>query len=181
MSDRSRDTYPSLGMRGSWHLVDGAPQESPEKAATTLMAMVDQFSALPAQNWPIQPQIVKGMAVELAVSAGMEGRALSGDLIHLLAWAAGLNGDFVRDTPAFFGGSWKGGRPPSSVSASTLASWLDRQHYQYSGEMMPLATLLTSLEEHLGEGEAPSRTTLKRWRNDPDYRLFVSVTEGPKT
>lgn len=181
MSDGGRDAYPSLGSRASWHLVAEAPLGAPDEAAATLMAMVQKYGDRPAQNWPIQPQIIKGMAVELAVLAGIEGRAFSGDLIHLLAWAAGLNSDFVQDTPAFFGGSWKGGRPRGDDSALTLASGLDRRHYQTTGKMMPLAVLQGELREHLGELQAPSRSTLKRWRNDPDYQFFVQVAERAKT
>lgn len=173
--------YPSLGTCASWHLVEGAPIGRPEEAATALLAVTGRFGDLPAQNWPIQPQLIKGMAVELAVAAGIEGRALSADLIRLLAWATGLNGDFIEDTPAFFAGSWKGGRPRGDEGAWALASGLDRRHYQAAGKVMPLAILRDSLVAQLGEAEAPSRSTLKRWRNEPDYHDFVRFTDESKT
>lgn len=164
---------PSLGNLGYWHLVEGAPDGPPSKAEAELLDMVQRHAELPAARWPIPPVVVRAMAVELAVACGNRGEALSAPLVQLLTWCAGVPDGFVSDPPAFYGGNWQGGKKPNDARAKVHASWVDRRHYQQTGEWMPLLRLEQTLAAAFGEGKAPARSTLRRWRDEEDYAAWV--------
>lgn len=168
------DINPSLGSCGYWHLIEGAPEGPPEQSASQLLEMVRRHDDLPARSWPIPPVIVRAMAFELTITFAIQGSGLSRPLVELLAWSADLPDAFLSDPPAFFAGGWKGGRPTNDAKAKVTASWLERQHYQSSGNWMPLFRLEQRLQDMLGENEAPARSTLRKWRTEIDYSEWVT-------
>ncbi|WP_292077498.1 MULTISPECIES: hypothetical protein [Brevundimonas] len=169
---------PSFGRRGSWHLIENAPMAPPDQAARELLDLVERHEHLPSARWPIEPCVVRAMALELAVEVANSQTALSDALVGLLAWAMDLSDVALSDPPAFYEGGWKGGAETADPAAKNLASFLDRQHYQAAGSAMPLLTLRNALVERLGETKAPARSTLRRWRMELPYWDYVTFREG---
>jgi hypothetical protein len=186
---------PSLGSCGYWHLVTGGPEGPDEQAVDQLLEIVRNNKERSSSLWPIPPIIVRAMAFELTVASAFKGRQLTNQLVELLAWSTELPEAFLWDPAAFFAGGWKGGRPsnnarakgragdkdrkPHNDGAKVRACWLDREHYQGTGDWLPLLTLHQRLEGILGEGMAPARSTLKKWRSEADYAAWV--TFDPET
>lgn len=164
---------PSFGVRSYWHLVDDAPMEDDASAAESLLKIVTEHDHLPANRWPIDQVVVRAMAVELAVSMAASGHALPNQLVLLLAWAAAVPNLALQDPPAFFDGGWRGGSAAKRPNSKSLANALDREHFQKTGQMMPLERLRTTLVRLLGD-EAPAWSSLKRWRGEQDYSDFVT-------
>jgi hypothetical protein len=167
---------PSFGRRGSWHMIENAPIGPPEKAAFDLLQIVELHQHLPSAKWPIEPCVVRAMALELAVEIASSRTAMSDAVVELLAWAMDVPEVALTDPPAFYEGGWKGGSETPDPAAKNLASYLDRQHYQLTGSMMALLTLRNELAQRLGEDKAPARSTLRRWRSELPYWDYVSLT-----
>lgn len=167
---------PSFGSCGYWHEIEGAPDGDPSSAATMLFELVQRHKALPGNRWPIDQCVVRAMAVELAVKMASDGNPLSEDLVWLLAWSAEVPSLALVDPPAFMAGGWRGGSPPASPSAKVTASWIDREHFLREGSMMPISALQRALEDRL-DGSSAARSTLRRWRAEPEYVEWISFPE----
>lgn len=174
-----RNINKSLGSCGHWHLVEGAPEGSPEEVVRQLLKLVKRYDGSPLDSWPIPPIIVRAMAFELTVASASHGRKLTDQLVALLAWSTRLPREFLWDPPEFFAGGWKGGRPPNGAGAKVLAGWIDREHYQRTRKWLPGLRLEKLLQEKLGEEEAPVRSTLRQWRCETDYVAWVTFDPGP--
>ena len=168
---------PSFGQRSYWHLVDDAPLEDSDTAASALWRMVTKFRDDPAHIWPIQPCVVRAMALELVVGTSNERRPLSTDLVFLLAWSSNVPALALADPPTFYDGGWSGGSPANGPSSKNLANWIDRDHFQKTGSMLAVARLRSMLAEMLGEDAAPARASLRSWREETDYGNFVRFNE----
>ena len=174
-----RNINKSLGSCGHWHLVEGAPEGSPEEVVRQLLKLVKRHDGSPLGSWPIPPIIVRAMAFELTVASASHGRKLTDQLVALLAWATRLPPEFLWDPPEFFAGGWKGGRPPNDAGAKVRSGSLDREYYQRTGKWLPVLRLRRLLQEMLGEEEAPAWSTLRKWRSEADYAAWVTFDPGP--
>lgn len=169
-----RPTYPTFGSREYWHLV-GGPEGAPLDQAGVLERLFLRYREFPEDRCPIPKRVAKGMVLELAKGLADQGEPLPDALISALTMALELPEDFPADPATFFAGADDDfGRRRQR----DLAMQLDVVHLRENGCEMPLKTLERKLGHALG-GHGPVRATLRKWRREPDYSLYVKVcSEG---
>jgi hypothetical protein len=167
---------PSLGGLGYWHNIDGAPDGDPLTRVDALFEMHETWKNQPAVKWPIPPQIFKGLTVDLTVYFSMSGHPTPQKLVQILVSLLKLPDSFFVDSASFFLNPPVVG-PPMSLSAKNLAMWFDREHWVVNRSLMSENGLCKRMQEALknseNRDEAPSRSTLSKWREQPDYEAFV--------
>jgi hypothetical protein len=125
----------------------------------------------------LRPQQLRGMALELAVAFAQAGKELPEALVSTLNGMLELPLHFPADPTCLFLSAGPGGRPAAHPRARLVASWLDRGHWVATGAMMPVSQLRRGVEKALGPSSAPGRATLRRWREDPEYRSAVEMAK----
>ena len=141
--------------------------------ALGLLNLVALHNGKLASKWPVAPQIVRGAAVELAAAQSAAGQPLGDRVIELLTWAASLPASFVDSPTDFFEGKTTGGRPGNSPYAYDLAQMCDWHQKRRGLPEFPLSRLEKSLRDVLGT--APSRATLRAWREEASYQNAVNA------
>lgn len=174
--------FASLGSRSYWHLAledavgpaADLESSSPADAAAILLSIVQKHRGSNAP-WPVQQVVIKAMTIELVMQYSGVGAAIPEALVRLLVWAADVSEDLLDDPAAFYGESWKGGSAPKGTTAKSIASWLELQHFRATGRLMPVAALCRRMGDFLGADKAPARSTIRAWRQEPDYIAFVEL------
>lgn len=169
------DRNPSFGLRDYWHLVDGAPLADVHQSAEVLLTIVRAHDDQPSAKWPIAPCVIRAMALELVMACSLNGRLVPESVLQLAAWAMDVPQIAMADPAAFYAGGWKGGSALKELDAKARAAWLDREHFQATGEFATVSGLKAKLAEVLGDDAAPARSTLRRWRQETDYDAFVRL------
>jgi len=153
------------------HLIAGAPKGPPAAIAGALEHIYRENRGRLAEASPIAPLAARGLALELAVGFAGRGESLPESLIRLLAMAIGLPDDFPDDPSALYAGD------PSDAAhrrARSLAMDLDARSIREAGAPLPLKALEREIAVRVGR--APSRSTLRSWRAEAEYRLFLAPT-----
>jgi hypothetical protein len=167
---------PSLGGLGYWHNIDGAPDGDPLTRVDALFEFHEKWKSLPFETWPIPHQVLKGFIVDLTVYFAASGHPTPQKLTRILVSLLNLPDSFFVDSASFFLNPPVVG-PPQSLRTKELAMWFDRQHWLANGSLMSKNGLRKKMQMVLinsenGDG-APSRSTLSKWREQPDYEAFV--------
>jgi hypothetical protein len=146
------------------------PELSEEDMAAYLNSVAQANAGRLAADWPIAPVIVRGVALELAVGIAQRGAPLPKALVALLAMLLELPSDFLDDP----GPLYCGDRSDSGHRrCRALAEALDAKSIKATGKPLALKALERAIQEAFGE--SPARSTLRQWREDPDYRLWLDV------
>jgi hypothetical protein len=122
------------------------------------------------EKWPIPKIIVRALALELTIGFASRGEAVPSELVLLLAQMLDLPPDFVEDPVSLYSGN------PSDRAHRrhrVLAEALDAKSVAETGKLMSLNSLEKAIRAEHGGG--PSRSTLREWRADPDYRLGLNI------
>jgi hypothetical protein len=148
----------------------GGGEERPNRiirgCATELLSIV-QAHERPFQQWSIPQQIIRGMTVELPAAFAKHGEAMTPDMLHLLAWAAGLPADFIRDPlPVYSGEDGKGRGADSKKKIQAIGR--DIEHIRAHGAQMSVNALAQAV--------GVSRKAIENWRKEePLYRDAIRL------
>lgn len=148
-------------------MADG-PEGPPEAQASALEQLFLRYRELPEDRCSIPKKMAKGMVVELAKGLADEGQPLPAALISALAIALDVE-DLLADPATFFGGAT---HDQERSRQRNLAMHLDLQFRRRCGRQMSLKALEREVSRALGR-QGPVRATLRAWRLEADYRLFV--------
>jgi hypothetical protein len=158
--DETLQIYPSLGRMSYWHLadVDHVCTGSIAERAGALWEIV-RTSGANFQKWPLTPQQIRAMTLELAAASAQRGEPCGSDLLHLMAWAMDVPESFLYDpTEVLSGRDGKGRGVDPMVRQS--AEFLDTMHLQKTGKYMSAPALVKAT----GASRRSIREWVKGWR-----------------
>jgi len=164
---REAEIHPAFGAMRWWALVSNAPLEGAiEDRAASLWAIVDKHRERLAGSWPIKPQIIKGMTLELVAAFALAAKPLTPAALKLSAWAMDLPPTFLRNTfPLYSGRDGKGQGADPSLRA--LAELLDARSFYVFGKFTSINWLAKAVNV--------SRSTVRAWRSDAVYSDLVRL------
>jgi len=125
----------------------------------------------PAELWPIPFITVRALALELAVGFAQRKEALPRPLVALLAMSMKLPLDFLEDPVPLYSGDRS---DPEHRRWRSTAEALDAESIATTGVLLPVQTLERAIKAS-HEGKGPTRSTLREWRQDEDYQLWLDV------
>lgn len=162
---------------GYWHLadLDRVCTGSIAERARTLREIV-LTSGSNVQKWPLTPQQIRAMTLELAVASAQRGEPCGSDLLHLLAWATNVPESFLYDpTEVLSGRDGKGqGVDPSVRQGAEL---LDYMHFQKTGKYMTVYALAKATNA----SRQSVREWVKGWRTQSEAASETTVPFGYET
>jgi hypothetical protein len=182
----ARPVYPSFGLMGYWRLIeerDPTLPRNPVERADWLYGRLQLTWDKPAKG-AISPQLLKAMALELsAYFGGRGGESTRGrpqmpdSLLRALAMMLELPQTFLDDPVPVLAGKLAQGKH-AGPKARAAAMEIDTAHFIRHGERLAENALAKRLQEVLGLRKPIARSTLHKWRDEPEYWSFAEFVRA---
>ncbi len=166
--------YPSFGSLGYWTYIKEAPEGTVEERAEALLVLMEKCSDLPAERWSIKPIVARAMTLELAAAMARQSGQLSPAMLKLLAAQLRLPEHFLRDPAGIYRGKDGKGQPADSATKNAV-EWIDALHFRKHRKRLSITALRKEVQKQLSLNKAPSHSSVRAWRAEPDYVDFMKL------